>query len=157
MIANASCGVKYINAVYEVAQGDDKFFSILNSKDPINELKRLHGWKVWSDNWFGALGYYLIIQHPDVRSGKYIIVGRSIEIEEMKRKFPNDWRKNIDDFIVKTRGGPVLGLDYSYLALLDDEQAPVGGILYRQGGKDTEFYAPLSQWSKRLGALFSNE
>lgn len=144
-------------AVDKAAKGEGKFFSILNSGDPIQELERSHGWNMWSDNWFGLLGYYLMIEHPDVRSGKPTVVGRSFEIEEMKREYPDDWREKIEGFIVKSEGQPVLALDYSYFALLDDVQSPVGGVLYRQGGADMEFYAPLSLWSERLGALLPKE
>lgn len=143
-------------ALYELAQDDKKFFSIYNAEDPINELSRSHGWETWIDNWFGALGYYLVIQRPDVRSNEYIIVCRSIEIEDMKRKLPKEWRKELERFIEKSRGGPVLALDYSYLALQNNQEAPIGGMLYRKGGKDVEFYAPLREWSERLRVLFPN-
>jgi len=144
-------------AVDQVARGKTKFFSILNRDDPIKILKNAHGWEMWSDNYFGSLGYYLIIRHPDVRSGKEMIVGRSIEIDKMKRESPDTWRQSIEEMITKNDGGPILALDYSYFALLDDADALVGGTLYRQGGDDIEFYAPLSQWAQDLAALFPSE
>ena len=52
---------------------------------------------------------------------------------------------------------PALALDYSYFGLYADTNAPVGGIIYRQSGANKEFYAPLSEWSEKLGALFPNE
>jgi hypothetical protein len=141
-------------AVYKVAKGNQKFFSILNNQDPINALDRSYGWEMWSDNWFGQLGYYLVAKHPDIRAVDRTIIGRFIEIEDMKRDHPDDWRRRLEKFVAGPNGGPVLALDYSYLALHDDPAAAVGGMLYRPGGKDIEFYAPLSQWSERLGALY---
>ena len=140
-------------AVEQAAAGKGKFFSILNSDDPINALKRSHGWELWSDNYYGRLGYYLIIQHPDVRSGKEIIVGRRFEIEDLKGDQPDDWHDYIEKINSGSRGGPVLALDYSYLGLLVDPEAAVGGILYQEGGEETEFYAPLVQWAEQLGAF----
>ena len=131
------------------------FFSILNSKDPINELKNSYGWNVSSDNFFGGLGYYLKIKHNDVRSGKTIIVGRKMEVDDLIDDMPNKWREYIENII--SQSGPVLALDFSYFGLYADKNAPVGGIIYRQPGEDIEFYAPLSEWSDRLGALFPNE
>jgi len=142
-------------AVDQAAEGKGKFFSILNSGDSINELQRSYGWKVWSDNFFGNLGYYLLIQHPGVRSGKEIVVGRTFEIDEMKRTWPKDWRQSIEK--INARHGAVLALDYSYFGLLVDKHAPVGGIIYGRDAKEIKFYAPLAEWSEKLGALFQTE
>lgn len=57
---------------------------------------------------------------------KNIIVGRAFEIDEMKQTNPNDWRAYFDK--INKRDGPVLVLDYSYLSLLVDKEAPVGGV-----------------------------
>lgn len=141
-------------AVSRVAAGE-KFFSILNSTDPIKELKNSYGWNVWSDDYFSWLGHYLIIEHNDVRSGKRIIVGRKMEVDDLIHDVPNKWREYIED--ITARSGPVLALDYSYFGLYVDKNAPVGGIIYRQSGENIEFYAPLSEWSEKLGALFPNE
>ena len=52
------------------------------------------------------------------------------------------------------RDGPVLVLDYTYFGLLADKGAPVGGIIYGRSAnlRGIEFYAPLDQWSEKLGA-----
>lgn len=142
-------------AVDRAASGKGKFFSILNHGDPIHQLDERYGWHMWSDNNYGRLGYYLIIEHPAIgayRDRKGVIVGRSFEIEQMKVETPADWRQYLDKI-----GTPVLALDYSYFALLRDESAPVGGLLYRPGAEPIEFYAPLSKWSRELAALLSEK
>jgi hypothetical protein len=141
-------------AVEKADKGEGTFFSILNSDDPINALKS-HGWKVWSDNYFGRLGYYLVIQHDNVLSGKEIIVGRVFEIDELREDASIDWGKYIEK--INERNGPVLALDYSYLSLLVNEEAPVGGIFYLPKKGGIEFYVPLSQWSEKMAELFDNE
>jgi hypothetical protein len=138
-------------------KGSGKFFSILDAKDPIANLKNLYGWEMWSDNYWGSLGYYLIIKHPVVRSGKHNIVCRSLEIDDLKNHKPNHWREEVERAVVNSRCGPILALDNSYFGILVDEKIPVGGILYREGGNDVPFYEPLSQWSEKLSALFPDE
>lgn len=144
-----------LNQAVEIAARGDKFFSLMNRDDPIKELSSSYGWNMWSDNYFGSqMGYYLVINHQDVRSDKNIFVCRIIEINELERRKPNDWRKSLK---LVTDKSPVLALDYSYFGLLDDTSVPVGGTIYKQNGETVKFYAPLSEWSKQLGELFQAE
>ena len=139
-------------AVERAADGKGKFFSIWNSGDPINELSMSHGWDMSSnDHAYYELGMYQEISHKQVRSDKMIRVGRIIEINELKRKAPDDWQERLK------RIGPVLAVDYSYFGLLVDKTAPVGGTLYKQSGESVTFYAPLSEWTQRLGDLLQEE
>jgi hypothetical protein len=141
-------------AVDQALQGKGTFFSILNSQDPINELARSYGWKVSSDDWGGF--YYLVIQHPDVRSGTRILVNRFFEIDEIKKKKPADWRHEIEKIIARHAAAGMLALDYSYFALLVETQASVGGVIYGPGAAEIKFDAPLAEWSEKLAALFPN-
>jgi hypothetical protein len=142
-------------AVHRATKGKGEFFSILNSQDPINELTRSYGWKVWSDNWAGF--YYLLIQHPDVCLGTKIVVCRFFEVDEMKSKQRTDWRREIEKIIAQHAAAGILALDYSYFALFVDKQASVGGVIYGPGVVEIKFDAPLAEWAKELGALFPNE
>ncbi len=141
-------------AVDMAAEGEKKFFSILNRDDPINKLTS-YGWRMHSDNYFRQLGYYLIIQHDDVLAGRKIIVGRALETDKLKKDNPEKWQKTVAQIYDST--GPLLALDYSYLSLLADESAPAGGVIYMPDKKAVEFYFPLSQWSNRLSALFKKQ
>ena len=150
----------------KIAAGEAKYFSFLNSADPINNLKS-YGWKVWSDDYwsFGRYRYYAVIQHPHVRNNGYIILVRILEFDEIREvKAPNadgkqPWEVQLEKMIGGERGGPVLVLDYSYFGLLADKAAHVGGMIYASGAnlKGIEFYAPLDQWSEKLNTLFSGE
>ena len=137
-------------AVDQAARKGSSFFSILNSGDPINKLHEAYGWEMWSDNYFGWLGYYLVIKHPDVNEGKEIFVGRVMEMEALKRKLPDTWREEVAKM---NERGPILILDYTYFALLVDEKAPVGGEVYKGRGEILELYAPLGDWAKALDRL----
>ncbi len=144
-----------LNLAVDRADKDGKFFSIWNEGDPIKELRSSHGWNMSSENQFGyELGYYLVIHHKDVRSDKDIFVTRIIEIGKLKRLESKDWRKYLKRI---TDGVPVLALDYSYFGLLVDKMAPVGGTIYKQSGETIKFYAPLSEWTERLGDLLQAE
>jgi hypothetical protein len=142
-------------AVDQALQGKGTFFSILNTQDPINELTRSYGWKVWSDNWAGF--YYLLIQHPGVRLGTKIIVCRFFEVDEMKSNQRKDWRREIEKIIAHHSAAGMLALDYSYFALFVDKQASVGGVIYGPGAAEIKFDAPLAEWGEKLGVLFPNE
>lgn len=141
-------------AIDQVEKGGSKYFSILNRDDPIKKLKDSYGWAVWSDNYYGRLGYYLVITHKNVRGGKRIFVGREFEIDQLKKDMGSKWPKYIERV---NDDSPLLVLDYSYYALLADERAAVGGTLYRKGGDVLDFHAPLTEWAKELGALFKQE
>ncbi len=141
-------------AVVKAEDRHGRFFSILNTQDPINELDKKYGWEdLWSDNYFGdQLGYYLVLQHKNVFSGKKIFVGRIIEIERLKKRKPDDWKESMK---VVTKVAPVIALDYSYFGLEIDNNAPVGGTLYKNNGEVVRFYAPLEQWADKLNVLLS--
>jgi len=136
-------------AVEQVASGKSKFFSILNGGDPINKLQSQYGWKVWSDNSLSRLGYYLHINHDGVNSGEDMLVSRLFEVKRLQEEMPKDWSGYLE-----RSGKPLLALDYTYFGLLADEQAPVGGVLYRKGGRVDKFHEPLREWAKKLGELF---
>lgn len=142
-------------AVERLADENAKFFSIWNSGDPIRELSKSYGWQMSSNDFHSyQLGTYLVIHHKQVRSDKEILVGRIIEINKLKRNRPKDWQeylKRITDDV------PVLAVDYSYFGLLVDKTAPVGGTIYKQSGETVKFYAPLSEWTERLGDLLQAE
>ncbi len=142
------------SAVVRAENRSGRFFSILNRQDPINDLDEKYGWEgLWSDNYFGhQLGYYLVLQHNDVLSGKKIYVGRIIEIERLKKRRPDDWQESLKEV---TDVAPVIALDYSYFGLEIDDKAPVGGTLYKQSGETTRFYAPLELWAEKLSALLT--
>ena len=58
------------------------------------------------------------------------------------------------------RDGAVLVLDYTYLGLLADKDALVGGVVYGRGENlkaGIDFYAPLARWSEQLGPLFAED
>lgn len=137
-------------AVDQAARKGSSFFSILNSGDPINKLREAYGWKMWSDNYFGWLGYYLVMEHPDVNEGRKIFVGRIMEMEALKCKLPDTWREEVAKM---TTHGPIVVLDYTYFALLVDDQALVGGEVYKSGGRILDFYAPLGDWAKALDSV----
>ncbi|WP_319588790.1 hypothetical protein [uncultured Desulfobulbus sp.] len=139
-------------AVDQAAKGGSSFFSILNNGDPINKLQDSYGWKMWSDNYFGWLGYYIVMQHPDVIQGGRVFVGRVMEMEALKRDRPDTWRKEVARM---NEQGPIIILDYTYFALLVDDQALVGGEVYKNEGDIVEFHAPLSDWAKELDSLLS--
>lgn len=128
-------------------RGAGKYFSILNSKDPITALKTDFGWTMGSDDYGPIKYYYLYISHPDVADGKILNITRVYELETLKNAYPDSWQSHIDYL------KPVLVLDYSYFQLLEDEAAAVGGMLYGSGVEPLEFYAPLAEWSTRLSTL----
>ena len=141
-------------AIAQVEKGGTKFFSILNKNDPIMMLESLYGWRISSDNRYGNLGYYLLINHGSVRGGKRVLVGREFDIDRLK----SDGNGNSSEYIKKvSEEYPLLMLDYSYLALLVDPNSPVGGTLYRKGREELSFHAPLREWSKALGELLPTE
>lgn len=137
-------------AIEQVRKKEDRPFSIVNPRDPIHRLESQYGWKLSSDNRFSELGYYLVIERADVNSGKRVLVSRPFELENLKKK-SSDWREYID--LIQE---PLLVLDYTYLGLLADEQAPVGGTLYRKGGQIDRFHAPLGEWSAKLKSIIKN-
>jgi hypothetical protein len=132
-----------------------KFFSILNSGDPINDLSRLYGWRVWSDNWWGSLGYYLLISHEKVNHGKRTVVARKFEIDRLKKALPGQWHIELDRGSEQV--GPVLVLNYSYFRLYADPKSAVGGVIYRKSSRDVDFYAPLSEWTEKLAAILHTD
>lgn len=136
-------------AVTQAAKKSSPFFSILNSGDPINRLSKSYGWEMWSDSnaW---LGYYLVIKHPGVNEGQKMFVGRVMEMDDLKRESPDKWRESVERI---NERAPVIILDHTYFALLVDEQAFVGGEVYKKGGEVFEFYAPLSNWAEQLERL----
>jgi hypothetical protein len=125
-----------------------KPFSFLNERDPINRLKH-SGWKMSSDNHFGSLGYYLVISHPDVRSGKPIIACRTHEIKRLKER-NSKWLTELRDYIGRS-GRPVVEIDNSYYNLYAGYDE-VGGNIYTID-KKTPFYARLSEWNRKLSEL----
>lgn len=127
-------------------RGLGKYFSILNSKDPINKLES-YGWSLGSYDNLLIEYYYLRISHPKMAAGEELSVTRTFELDTLKRNKPDDWRKHVESF------QPLLVLDFSYFQLLKDEQAEVGGVIYTKDGRVIEFYAPLSDWSRKLGPL----
>jgi hypothetical protein len=141
-------------AIDQVEKGGTKFFSIHNRADPINKLKDSYGWNLWSDNYYGRLGYYLVITHPSVREGKQVFVGREFELDRLKKDLGSGWKKYVAQV---SENSPLLALDYSYLGLLADERAPVGGTLYKKGGEAIDFHAPLSEWAKDLRAALEKD
>lgn len=135
-------------AIDQVKVGKSEFFSILNSDDPITALRRQHGWKVYSDNYFYSLGYYLVISHPKVNDGKIIYVARESDIDRLKRDVGSAWQTYIAKVTAKA---PLLVLDYSYLGLLAKADASTGGVLYLpEISRPVDFHAPLSDWEKEL-------
>jgi hypothetical protein len=140
--------VSGLNTAVIEAAGDPhkKFFSIMNSGDPIYQLRSC-GWQMWSTNYFGRLGYYLVMKHPRVSDGKEIYVGRVTELHAIKRELPDSWHEYVAKVNEKA---PLVVLDYTYFALLADAQAVVGGEVYRKGGEGFEFYAPLKDWAEKL-------
>ena len=139
----------------EKTDEETKFFSIWNSSDPIRELSKSYGWDTsFDDFYYPQLGMYLVIHHKQVRSDKEIFVGRIIEINKLKRDRPKDWQEDLRRI---TDDVPVLAVDYSYFGLLVDKSAPVGGTIYKQSGETLKFYAPLGEWTERLGDLLQAE
>jgi hypothetical protein len=137
----------------------------LNENDPIYDLRKSHGWKAGSDDYwrFGKYGYYVVLQHPKVRNNGRILVMRIYEFEEMKEDQSTTedgrqrWRAKLDGAI--DRDGPVLVMDYTYFGLLRDKNARVGGVIYGRSAKlnGVEFYAPLAKWSEQLAVLLEGE
>lgn len=142
-------GLKIV--VNKVESGQEKYFSILNSRDSINKL-RDYGWKLWSDNYYGWLGYYLVVEYKSSDTELKIIVGREFELDALKDENPEDWMNKVNDI---TKSEPLLILDYSYIGLAVHDNALVGGVLYFDEGEEKEFYAPLKEWSSKLGAVLN--
>ncbi len=129
----------------DISNNSERKFSILNSDDPINNLKK-YGWRIGSDNHLHQLGYYLKIRHKEVQNNGYIIVSRKFELDKLNQ-----------DYISKILShSPVLFIDNSYLDLYDDIQAKVGGSLYKTNGEKIDFYYPLENWHLRLPPLLKN-
>lgn len=145
--------VKGLDLAIHQAAKKGEFFSILNRKDPINELKNSYGWKIGSDNYFGKFGYYLMARHENVRSHKRNLIVRITEFENLVTTLPEGWCDYIKKILNHQRGGPLLVLDYSYFGLLVDKDVPVGGKIYTKDKEAFEFYAPLSKWSECLADL----
>jgi hypothetical protein len=140
-----------------VLEGKDnsRLFAIVDH-GPINDLGLRYGWEVWSDDNFSELAYYLRITHKGVNHGKQVIVARSFELDQLKKKRPEKWRDYLDNVNTVPWGGPVLILDVSYFGLYADPNASVGCTIYRKGSKDTGFYAPLPEWSTKLAAVLGD-
>lgn len=134
-------------AIERVESGKSKFFSILNAEDPITGLRKSFGWQLGSDNYFSRLGYYLVLRHPAIGANRRVIVLREFEIERLKNDGGPEWSAYLK---MIAKDGPLLALDYSYLALLANESAPVGGLLYLADGRTVEFHAPMSDWARQL-------
>ncbi len=129
----------------DTSNNSERKFSILNSGDPINNLKK-HGWRIWSDNHFHQLGYYLKVSHKEVRNNEDIIVARKFELDTLSQ-----------DYISRILSqSPIIFLDNSYLNLYDDMQAKVGGTLYKTNGEKIDFHYPLGNWHIRLPPLLKN-
>ncbi len=126
----------------DISDNSEQKFSILNSDDPIKNLKK-YGWTISSDNYFDKLGYYLRIRHKEVRNNEYIIVARRFELDKL----------NQDDISKIFSQSPVIFLDNSYLELYNDMQANVGGFLYKTNGEKIDFYHPLENWHLQLSSL----
>ena len=149
VLASLSRGIE------DLVNGKAKYFfpPIYNLDDPVYMLNK-YGWKTWTDNRFSQLGYYVVMQHPQVNSGKSIVVSRLPDIENLKESRADTWRKYMDDI---TREFPVLVLDYTYFRLYSNETASTGGVLYRQGDTDINFHAPLSEWSEKLKPILGQQ
>jgi hypothetical protein len=141
-------------AISQVAENpNSQFFSILNEGDPIVSLRTSYGWKWDIDNRFD-IGYYILISRPDVNSGNNILVSRILDLDQLIKNEPNNWKSYFGKI---NSSQSIIILDYSYFSLLVNKEAPVGGMLYRKGGGVTEFYAPLSEWAKELGQLLGKD
>jgi hypothetical protein len=138
-------------AVTQAAEKGSEFFPIRDICAPIWRLKTSYGWAVSIDNYFGSImGYYLVIKHPAVNEGKKMFVIRVMEMDAIKRKLPYEWRESVAKI---NETGPLIILDHTYFALLVDEQAFVGGEVYKKDAEVVEFYAPLSNWAEQLEKL----
>jgi len=124
-------------------------FSIMNSQDSINKLKK-HGWELSSNNYYTWLGYYKVIKYNSNDTRLKLIVGREFELDKLKHNNPNNWRNEVNNVNKKQ---PLLILDKSYISLAGDDNAFVGGILFYDEGKEIEFYAPLKEWSNKLKSI----
>lgn len=124
-----------------------KFFSILNSDDPINILASQYGWKIGAYEFWEGQYYYLRVSHPDVAAGRDLSITRVFEMERLKKRQPENWQQRV------ARMAPLMVLDYSYCQLLEDEFSSVGGLLYHSESNSSDFYAPFCEWSPRLSRL----
>lgn len=134
-------------AIERVESGKSKFFSILNEDDPITRLRRVFGWQMGSDNRLSRLGYYQVLQHSAIGSGRKVILLRESDIERLKKDGQSEWTEYLKSI---AKESPLLALDYSYLALLASEGAPIGGLLYLADGRVVDFHAPMVDWAKEL-------
>jgi len=135
----------------EYKSGKGKLFSILNSGDSINKLKK-YGWEFSSNDYYTWLGYYLIIKYNSHDTQLTLIVGREFELDKLKNNDPNNWRNEVNRV---TKKQPLIILDFSYIRHAEDDNVSVGGILFYDEGKEIEFYAPLKEWSSKLKSILN--
>lgn len=129
-----------------------RFFSIVNPDDPIKELNEKYKWEMTVTDFFTyVLGYYWKASHESVNSGNEVIIARIIEIEDLKKNSPDDWRDHLNEILEVQ---PIIALDYSYLGLKTDINAPIGGTIFIKDKEPFEFYAPMSKWSEKLKTVF---